>query len=1061
MAFQLQVSNSLTHLAARLAVHLQTAQPDVFQPVYIVTQTEGMNNWLKLQLAELIGIAANLKFLKPNDLINQIHFMLGHSFSNALPEENVNWLLYKLLGEDSFINAYPAVAGYYNSDGPDKDVKRMALAEKLGDLFDQYQIYRPEMISAWNEHRVTQAGQEWQKDLWLSARNLAGESFPDKTQLKKNIQEALKDQSRAERLHQKMPYVFLFGISLITEFHLQIFQEIAPYIDIHFLLLNPAPEQYWFEDKNEKQLAFLKKKGWVEKDAVSLGNPLLTGWGKIIQDTFSMLFQQEELINAYDEVGSVEPPTDNLLHRIQHSVYHNAPIDKTESFTELELNDGSLTINSCYSPAREVEVLYDYLVQLVDKRKAKLSPRDIVVLVSDIDLYASYIKAIFNNAAYPFRYTIADESFAASESISDALHALLSLSEDNFTAEEVISLLDSSFIRKQFGITDTGLIRTVLNEANIRFGVEGNSDDESMYVSWNYGLRRIMFGICMSGSEEFGQGEDSFYPLDIIEGNAAQELIRFVYFAQRLIDSLRERKNVKTIKDWAAYAENILTDFVETGEDNSDEDLASLLKQFENYQEIGAIFTEEISYDVFVHNFLAGLSSATRKNSFAAGGITFCSLIPMRSIPFKVVGLLGLNFDKFPRKENKLGFNLMDKERKGDRNVKENDKHLFLETILSASDYLYISYIGQSIKDNSSIPPSTLVDELADFIASSAAAPKEARKNLITKQPLHSFSKQYNAGDPKLYSYRDKKSGTKKPLLKTGDEEPINFSEINIHEMIRFLKNPFKGYYNKMLGIYYHDEETLLRETELFEVNQLQGWSLKNELLHIDENESRRFKDKLVKTGALPLKNMAELAMLDLTAEVAETQRMFRALVMDAVEEHLSIDLAVGEYQLRGSIGHVYDHKLVIVSWSKRENKYLLDAYLTYLVLRASGYAIELHFISNNKQQVFQAPEITVETAMASLMEIVDLYVEGHRKIIAFDPDLKIEPAEVSGIDETIFNKAIKEKFTSYGFPCNDTYMNKEYEHGFFETDHVLADYEFAAEKLLAPLASFFPGYFK
>ncbi|MBC7886898.1 MAG: exodeoxyribonuclease V subunit gamma [Ferruginibacter sp.] len=1064
MAFQLQVSNSLEQLAERLCADLRSTHKDVFQPDYVITQTEGMNNWLKLQIAGQNGIAANCNFLKPNDLINTIYHLLAGAITKTLSADNLNWLLFKLLAQDEFVNKYPAISAYYHNEGPDRDVKRMALAEKMADLFDQYQIYRPDMIQRWNNKApVNTSDSAWQKDLWLNAGESAGKNFPDKTIISKAIENALLIPDNIERLIKKMPVVYLFGISLVTKYHLEIFQQLAKHIDIHFLILNPAPSIYWFEDKSEKQLAFLKKLGKIDHNATHLGNPLLTGWGKIIRDTFSMLFENDELINAYDELKTIEPVPDNLLHTIQQSIFQNETLNKGALFSAENIRDGSIVINSCYSPSREVEVLYNYLVHLADKEQAQLSPRDIVVMVSDINLYASYIKAIFDNAPYKFRYTIADEAYAASDSISNALHAILSTTAENFSAEEVVRLLDSSLIRNRFGLTDTTLIRNTVNEANIRFGMEGSTADHSVYISWTYGLKRIMYGICMSGSQEFGEGPGSFYPLDKVEGNAAHELIRFVHFAKQLMVSLEERKNAKTIAGWVEYVDTVLHGFICKTEETTDEDYLQLVNQLEGYTAFQELFTEEVSYEVFMHRFLATLSGSTRKNSFASGGITFCSLIPMRSIPFKVVALLGLNFDKFPRKENSPGFNLMEKEkRKGDRNVKENDKHLFLETLLSAKDRLYISYIGQSIKDNSSIPPSTLVDELADFIATGAIEPKETRKQLITIQPLHSFSRQYLTRSPGLYSYLGATKPTVSNLLADKPAGPFNFEEIFLDGLVSFLKNPFKGYYNKVLGIYYNDDEISLRNTELFELDALQQWTLKNDLLPIDgEDERNQFKNRLIKTGALPLKNMAVVELEKVESTVMPIRELFRGIVKNLAEQFISVEIQLGEYNLKGSVKNIYDgNKLVVVSWSKRENKYLLDAYIRYLALRCAGIEVKPYFISFKKNSVFEAAEISKEEASGKLKDLLDLYALGHKSILAFDPDFTIEPGQVDVFDGNILQAAINAKFEVFGYPCTDTYMNNEYTNGFFETLNIVEDYRMVAEKLLVPLSQLFPGYY-
>lgn len=1053
MAFQLQVSNSLNQLAAQISLDIHSSEKNVFQPVYIVTQTEGMNNWLKLQIADSTGIAANIRFLKPNDLINTIYYLLGGSFSKSLSTEDLNWLLYKLLGDEDFIKKHPSISTYYNYEGIDKDVKRMALAEKVADLFDQYQIYRADMIEKWNDTSHEIAKEEWQKELWLKAKVLAGEDFPDKTLIGNFIQNELKDPVQTARLRGKLPVIYLFGISVITEYHLQIFQNLSNHIDIQFLILNPAPYDYWFEDKSEKLLYFLKKIGKIDNGEINIGNPLLTGWGKIIQETFSLLFKNDELINAYNELETIEPEPDTLLHKIQHSIFNNRKEERETYFKENEILDGSLTINSCYSPAREVEVLYNYLVHLIDRKKEILSARDMVVMVSDIDLYASYIKAVFDNAPYKFHYTIADESYAASDSISNALLSVLSITEQNFTAENVVRLLDFSSIRKRLKITDTAFIRKLVDAANIRFGITGNRDDDSDYVSWKYGLQRIMYGICMSGSDENGTGEKSFFPLDIIEGSDTYDAIRFAYFVEALIDSLNQRKKSKSISDWSKYVENALNNFVCDKEETTDEDYGLLLNQLENYNTINELFTDEISYEVFIHGFLPTLSGATRSRSFAGAGITFCSLIPMRSIPFKVVALLGLDFDKFPRKDKKISFNLMEKEkRKGDRNIKENDKHLFLETLLSAKDYLYISYIGQSVKDNSIFPPSILIDELIDYIESVSVQPDTVRKQLITRQPLHGFSEKYLKNDEHFYSYLlNAKEGIKNINKQRAIDLP-DFKEIPLHKLIGFLKNPFKGYYNSVLGIYYNEDEITLPDTEVFTLDNLEEWQLKNQLLKNNEEEKKDFKIRKLKTGELPLKNMANVVLDAIENEILPVKELFLELTNNEEEQEMPIELTFGEHTLKGSVGNVYGKNLISVSFSKRENKYLLEGYINYLAARAAGYKIELYFISQKENKQYAGKRITKENAYTTLKNLLDLYIKGHENILAFNPDFGIDPNKLKELDDAKFSKTIG-KFNK------DSYLSKEYENGFFQKENVMEDYRDLAETLLVPLADIFPDY--
>ncbi len=1069
MALRLQVSNSLSILAKYFCDDLKQQNTSVFKPYYLVTQTEGMNNWLRLQLAENLGIAANYKFLKPNDLVNQIYAALGGDFLQPLTPENLAWLIFKILGEKDFIKKFGYIASYYTEDTPDKDLKRIALAEKIADLFDQYQIYRQELIQKWNQEGLNNIGpDDWQQHLWVKANQLTNNNIPDKTKIGDYILTQLKDPAKQQQLKNKMPAVFLFGLSVTTDFHLHIFHEVGHIIDFSYYLINPSPNIYWFEDLSEKQAYRLQRKGFMQKADSNLGNNLLTSWGKVIQHTFSMLFKSDELINNYEEVALLAPRKNSLLHKIQGDIFYNLSDAEREELSFKDINDGSLSIHSCYTPAREVEALYNFLVGLVDQKNELLSPRDIVVMVSDIDTYAPYIKAVFRNAPYQFYFSIADESFSTNDTIAAALIALMEMNLQNLKAEEVLQLLDFGYIRKRFGITDLALIRKVVNRANIRFGVNGETADDSVYVSWNYGLQRIIYGICMSGDQEYFTNDNSLYPLDMVEGSASYELIKFVHFVEVLIATLTDREKNRNISDWVKYVERLLIDLVFDPGENADEDYTVLIKQLEKYNVVNDLVTDEISYPLFSHSFLGAVSATVRSGSFAGGGITFCSLIPMRSIPFKIVALLGLNFDKFPRRENQVNFNLITQNpRKGDRNVKENDKHLFLETLLSAQDYLYISYIGQSVKDNGTIPPSALVDELIDYLQAKFPESDELSKEIIQKHSLHSFSPANNK-DGKI-NYIETGNKVKREFLITQTKDALSFANIGIIEFVNFFKNPFKSYFNKVLSVNYYSEDSLLAETEIFGLDSLQSWSLKHDLLLTDKNEQDPLKQRMLKTGALPLKNMASVVFENTEETVAEIRDLFRTCIGDYEEEIITINLNLASTCFSGKIDGVYRDKMVIVSWSKNETKYLLEAYLKYLFIQASGLNLELNFISTKEATIHKAIKIDEATAKNKLIELSDLYIRGHDEILAFYPDFKIEPKDIEAITFVKFKKAVDDKLNSYLFPCNDPYILQKYKDGFFDNElaaheqdenEVFISFKENFSKIISPLAEIFPTYY-
>ncbi|QJB34615.1 exodeoxyribonuclease V subunit gamma [Chitinophaga oryzae] len=1067
MAIYLKVSNSLNSLAAGLSDDLKAAGNGVFQPHYIITQTEGMNNWLKLQLAYKMGIAANCRFMKPNDLLFHLYLLLGGPFTQVLSPQNLSWLLFKLMGEPEFAEKYPEVAAYFNEGEGESELKRMGLAEKVADLFDQYQVYRPEMIKEWSQaNPASLKDDEWQAWLWAKVKAVSGSALPDKTLVGNYILETLFYKGPHAGLASKMPAVHLFGLSIITAYHIKILHELSSYIDIHFHIINPAPVVYWFDDKSEKQLARWRQKGLEEQkssDPRNVGNALLTGWGRVIQNTFGLFFQYDAFINAFEEIGIEEPIPDSLLHKVQHDIF-TAATDHRHLLSLEDIQDGSLTINSCYTIAREVEVLYNYLVHLVDQRQEYLSPRDIVVMVSDIDAYAPYIKAVFNNAPYKFRYTIADESYTDNDNLFNALYALLTINEDNFTAEAVMQLLDFSYIRNRFGLNDPVRLRSIVEAANIRFGIEGKKSEETHFVSWRYGIQRIMYGICMSGEEEYGYGDDSFFPLDVQEGSDAHETIRFCHFAEVLMASIEERKKLRSIADWVKYTEQVVHNLVFEQQEEVDEDYNALIKQLTDYHSLNDYMQEPVAFEVFSHSLLQALTGSTRAGLFVNGGITFCSLIPMRSIPFKVVALMGLNFDKFPRREIRSSFNLMEKQwQRGDRNVKENDKHLFLETVLSAQQYLYISYVGRNAKDNTPLPPSALVDELVDYIISGVKdGAEKVRDLLITQQPLQGFSRKYSMGNDRLYSYLNRYQDTGKAVINQQKKiDPVTFEEVTLDELVSFFKNPFKAYYNKVLGIYYNDEQILLSDTELFSLDNLQQWSIKNQLLPVTEADKRTLQKRLVKKGQLPLNNMAFVAIQQVEERVHPVRTLYENATQGSPEQKVSFETDIDGTLLKGTISNVYNDQLLQISWSRNETKYMVEAYVRYLAGVASGAVKGMQYISGAKKEaIFNASGLSREAAYSRLRELMKIYKSGFNKIVPFYPDFGTAPKDLPDLDSKAFDDLVEKKLNNYQFPCNDNYILQEYEKGFFSDEAVLAEYKQLCGQLIVPLAEIFPDYY-
>ena len=1010
MGFSLQISNDLKSLAQRLAQDLSVHGKElpVMQAQWIITQTEGMNSWLKNTIAQHAGITANIRFIQPADVVSSLQRMtaLEDSADETFSKEEMCWVLFDLLGNQEFTSRFPLVSEYYQSD----DLRKSTLAQKLADLFDQYLVYRSDVIAKWNNlsNEEVQRTGEWQAVLWTELRKRFGENVPDRTQIADRIIERLKQKDVSARVHDRMPHLYIFGIAVITPFFQRIFKAMSESSEIHMFLLNPAPKTYWMDFVSEKQLARLLKRADVHVDFENhppLGNDLLLNWGKIIKDSFWLLFQDEDLINTCDDHLALTPSNPkNLLQKLKYGIFHNLPVQELQEGNEItilndEHKDGSVIINGCYTPAREVEVLYNYFVSLMDSPGSQYSSRDFLVMVPDIDLYAPYIHAVFGQASHRFKYTVADERIASENNIFTALQALIEFDGESFKAESVVELLDYPYIRARFQFDDVEKLRESVRQAAIFHGLNGREEDDTRMVSWDFGLKKMIYGWCMQSHDdfEFYDGTDHVPLLNSAEGAAGLDRIRLAYFIKVLAAKVQERMQPRSLAQWADYLKQLLEDMVFQAGEKDDEDYPRFIRLIEELTDMKDVAQAEVSFEVFRHSLLTKLSAERRSHQFAGKGITFCSLVPMRSIPFRVVALLGMNFDAFPRRENPVNFSLLSENRRGDRNVKENDKHLFLETVLSAQESLYLSYQARSEKDGTKLPPSVLVDELISFVA--RVQKKDAEKlrdEWVTIHPLHGFSKHYHPKGLVSYLSPDRFK-TRVDIRKVPERlVPEIPNQLDIRELANFLQNPPKTFLTKFFGIWYQDDDVLLSDHEVFELDQLQKHQIKQQLVQLQAESRDSFIRKNSRSGKLPLHNLGVATVALLEEDLAGLQNSIRLQTegWGTVEWRLSLD--TGDIRLIGKPEVLYtkEERLRYVHWttsaaSSSTMRQSLSGFVNFLALRASGYDFEFVKINvEGKVSVYASSAVSQEVALSYLNEMVDHYRHGVKNYFIFFPEL-------------------------------------------------------------------------
>lgn len=990
MSFTIYISNKITELAGVLSEKIASKLENPLVPTHLVTQTKGMDNWLKFYLANNTGIAANLSFKTPADLIFEVYRLLGGTYAEKINRQQLDLLIFAILGQEEFIKKYKNQAHYFWKEGDRDELKQWEFASKIADLFDQYQIYRSTIIEEWNTTAINELpqDQQWQAFIWQRLKLKTENAVVDITETATFIIDALKDESQQIRLRQLMPDVYLFGLSIITPFHLSLFYVIGQYINMDWYISNPAPEYYWFEDEKEASI-FLRKMKGKNVAHLNVGNELLTSWGKVIQNTFRMIFQTEEFINAIVDVAPSIPERPTLLGTVQRDIYLNT-ITPT-SLSSAQINDNSIVITANYSKRREVEVLYNYIVHtFLNKKYEHITDRDIVVMVSDINAYAPFIRAVMDNAPYKFSYTIADESISNGDSIISALIAILEFNGTKFAAEQLLQLLSYKNISNKFGIYNLELIRQAVAAANIRYGIQNDyqeSTDDTYLVSFQYGLQKIMYGLCFAEQTEFTT-DKSGYTIEISDAVVdMQQLTCFSAFVQAIITHVNKRKSAKTLQEWESFINAIFEDLLFVEDLENDEQIRLLLKKIKHPDEVKLVMREErIGYEVYSKKIINSLNNDAAQNKFLSKGITFCSPLPFRNIPFKIVAMLGLNYDAFPRKEQKLDFDLIARAPKiGDRNVKNNDKHLFLESILSAQDVLYLSYCGKSVSDNKSLPPSILIDELLEYIQAGAKN-VDIKKLLVQNHPLHSYSNQYNKSNtgllPNYLIEKSNKWPIAPPDLETIEAKSA-LTNFSINQITKFFQNAINYYYTQALQVYFEREEKEIEEEEIFSLNKLQIWQLEDSRLKaILNNDKESHSKKTYLEGKLPLKNLA-LAYLQNVDELIEPlANTIKADIEVKKQRTLALAYEYKGYTFTGNLNNLFGEKLVYFSLSKLE-KTLLQANLEYLFAIQIDENTAPPTIYHSEESV-QLNKIDRDGSRKRLHNILDCFISLHENPVFY-----------------------------------------------------------------------------
>lgn len=881
-----------------------------------LVQSNGIAQWLKLALAENrsegaevggLGIAAGMEFLFPARFIWQAYRAVLPA--GAVPETSpfdkrrLVWRLYRLLPSLVKKGApYAPLARFL--EGADPDLRCFQLAEKVADLFDQYQVFRADWLSDWEAGRdETRSARDerrplapelcWQPALWRALVEDVGEAVPtSRAHIHTRFLQEGQQLARPANPNQLPRRIVVFGVSSLPRQALEALHVLSRFSQVILCVHNPC-QYYWADIISDRELLRAqRKRGKTHAQLAAVtdpdqlhqhANPLLAAWGKQGRDYIRLLDEfdnpdayrqsfatpdrQIDIFAPHGE-GEGEP---SLLHQLQNDILDLTPLHEIRNQSRRldPRTDPSLVFHQAHSPQREVEILHDQLLAAFNRDPA-LRPRDIIVMVPDINVYAPHIQAVFGRHRAGSRrfipFTLSDQGRRFQEPVLIALETLLSLPQSRFGVSEILSLLEVPGVRQRFGIAeaDLPLVRRWVEGANIRWGLRadqradfGLPEEARERNTWQAGLRAMLLGYGM-GREQAWQGVEPFAEIGGLQAALAGNLCQFIDQLEQLWRAL---SSPQTASGWQSLFAQMLERFFDQVSGNDllllNRFRSQLEQWFEETQAAGLV-AETLPLNIVKDQLLEGLDEGGLNQRFLAGKVNFATLMPMRAIPFRRVCLLGMNDGDYPRSRPPVDFDLMAQDyRPGDRSRREDDRYLFLEAMLSAREQLYISWVARSIRDDSERPPSVLVGQLRDHldglwqVADGVEGP--VSRALTTRHPLQPFSPRYfpvsnsdDQGRPRpveaiqrdrsLFTYQREwrrahgeqaaPSAVDASLSALALEEPLS-----LRDLANFLRRPVASFFQRRLQVHFEELDQTDTDSETFALDGLQKWRLDNELI--------------------------------------------------------------------------------------------------------------------------------------------------------------------------------------------------------------------------------------
>ena len=1009
MALHVHRAERTDLLADGLGALLADRPSDPFAEELVLVPARGIERWLSQRLSHALGsgphgddgVCAGVSFRSPGSLIAAI---TGTVDDDPWSPEAMTWPLLQVIDAslaEPWCRTLATHLGHF-ATGAEAELRRgrrYAVARRLAGLFASYARQRPQLLVDWLEGTGADlragadlgADLDWQPALWRALVSAVPADAPH-----------ARHEETVARLREGPadvpPRLSLFGHTRLACTDIELLEALATHHELHLWL--PHPSDDLWRALSDAHGTVPRRQDTSHR---AVRHPLLATLGRDLRELQRALPANP----ATDEylAGATKP--DTLLGWLQSDIASNGVRPQNRS---LAPDDRSVQVHSCHGPARQVDVLREVLLGLLAD-DSTLEPRDILVMCPDIETYAPLIMADFGlgevvhgaHPAHRLRVRLADRSLLQTNPLLGVASQLLTLAGGRVTASEVLNLAQSAPVRARFSFSDDDLegITRWVRQSNIRWGFDRQHRQpfgvDFVHNTWRFGIDRVLAGVAMS--DDSRSWIDSTLPLDDVGSNRIELAGQFAEYIDRLQRSVDSLTGARPLHEWLTALADGIT-LLTRSEDNDAWQTNQMQREFaEVLRTAGPRADTDMRLPdirALLQRHLAG--RPTRAN-FRTGTLTVCTMVPMRSVPHRVVCLVGLDDGLFPRLGVVDGDDVLARHpMTGERDIRSEDRQLLLDAIGASTEHLVITYTGANEYSGQRRPPAVPLAELLDALDQTTI--EKVRPRVLVEHPLQPFDVR-NVERGKLvpgapFSFDPTVLRAARTVTGERAQQPKFISgllphpapdDIVLADLITFFKDPVKGFFRALEYTLPWDVEGV-EDAMPVDINALEEWTVGDRMLGdilggmtADQAKQAEWRRGTLPPGQLGWRKATELRdQAALLARAALQHRHADAAAFD-------IDVDLGKRRLTGTVSQVFGDRLVSVTYSRLDGKHLLESWIPLLALIAHDPSRDWSAVcigrpkrgSTPRQEGLGRPR---DDAVNLLADLVAIYDAGRREPI-------------------------------------------------------------------------------